>query len=106
MKFGKVEGLNRENLVSVPGKPTPLSGVGAPHPNGIIIPRGFLNIIFIELLNSKPPTMSESYIEIENRISEAYDAYSARGKPKIKPLSQKFNVPYKRLLSRINGRDS
>jgi hypothetical protein len=26
--------------------------------------------------------MSESYIEIENRISEAYDAYSARGKPR------------------------
>ena len=50
--------------------------------------------------------MSESYTEIENRISEAYDAYFARGKPKILPLARKFNVPYQRLYSRVNGRDS
>ena len=50
--------------------------------------------------------MLESYIEIENRISKAYDAYSTRGKPKIKPLSREFNVPYKRLLNRINGHNS
>lgn len=50
--------------------------------------------------------MSESYIEIEKRISVACDAYSARGKTKIMPLSREFHVPYGRLLSRIKGRDS
>ena len=50
--------------------------------------------------------MAESYKEIENCISEANEAYYATGKPKIKPLAREFNVPYHRLLSRINGGDS
>ena len=46
--------------------------------------------------------MSESYKELEKRISDACDAYSARGNPKIKPLSREFNVPYERLDATLN----
>jgi hypothetical protein len=50
--------------------------------------------------------MPESYKDIEDRISKACDAYNQREKPKIKALAREFDVPYKRLLARINGRQS
>jgi hypothetical protein len=57
-------------------------------------------------IRASPDFYTESYTEIENRISEAYNAYFARGKPKILPLAREFNVPYQRLYSIVNDRDS
>ena len=69
-----------------------------------------LNIIFEHCLSNNHQllvaTMSESYKELENPISDACDAYSIRGNPKIKPLLREFNMPYEYLLLRIKGRDS
>jgi hypothetical protein len=50
--------------------------------------------------------MPDSYIDIENRISEAFDAYNQREKPTIKALAREFEVPYSRLRARIQGRQS
>jgi hypothetical protein len=82
----------------VPSAPTPLAGVD---PGSASLPHCLSNNH--RLLAA---TMSESYKELEKRISDACDAYSARRNPKIKPLSREFDVPYKRLLRRIKGRDS
>lgn len=50
--------------------------------------------------------MAEGYINIEDRISAAYEAYQTHKKPNIKALSRDFDVPYSRLLVRIRGRKS
>ena len=50
--------------------------------------------------------MAESYINIEDRISAAYEAYQTHEKPNIKALSRDFDVLYSRLLARIRGRKS
>ena len=50
--------------------------------------------------------MAESYINIEDRISAAYETYQNHEKPNIKALSRDFDVLYSRLLARIRGRKS
>jgi hypothetical protein len=49
-------------------------------------------------------TISKSNIDIEKRISDALCAYNDRGKPRIAPLAQEFDVPYQRLRARVQGR--
>ena len=51
-------------------------------------------------------TIAESYINIEDRISAAYEAFLTHEKLNIKVLSRDFNVLYSRLLARIRGRKS
>ncbi len=50
--------------------------------------------------------MSESYKDIEERISIAADAYKSRSKAPITSLAREFDLPYSRLYNRINGRKS
>jgi hypothetical protein len=50
--------------------------------------------------------MSENSSEIEDRISDAIQAYNDRDNPKIAQLAREFRVPYQRLLGRVRGRVS
>ena len=50
--------------------------------------------------------MSNTYKDIEDRITIAVDAYKSRSKAPITSLLREFNVPYYRLYNRINGRKS
>jgi hypothetical protein len=51
-------------------------------------------------------TMSKFDPEIEKRIADALCAYHDRGEPKIAPLAREFDIPYKQLKGRVQGRQS
>jgi hypothetical protein len=51
-------------------------------------------------------TMSKFNAEIETRIADALSAYHDRGEPKIAELAREFDIPYKLLWGRVQGRQS
>jgi lysophospholipase L1-like esterase len=50
--------------------------------------------------------MSKSNPEIEKRIADALNAYHDRGEAKIALLAREFDIPYKQLWGRVQGRES
>ena len=51
-----------------------------------------------------PPTMAESYGEVEERIQDAVQFYHTLETPNIVKIEREFTVPVQRLQARIAGR--